>query len=57
MIFDKARKTFRSDIYADYKAHRPPPPDELIPQFPIIREAVEAFNIPAIDHDGFEATT
>ncbi|CCQ75349.1 DNA polymerase I [Magnetospira sp. QH-2] len=55
IIFDKARKTFRSDIYPEYKAHRPPPPEELIPQFDIIRQAVEAFNLPAIDHDGFEA--
>jgi len=54
-IFDRARKTFRNDIYADYKAHRPPAPDDLVPQFSIIREAVDAFNVPAIDADGFEA--
>ncbi len=54
-IFDRARKTFRNDIYADYKAHRPPAPDDLVPQFPIIRAAVTAFNVPAIDSDGFEA--
>ena len=54
-IFDRARKTFRNDIYADYKAHRPPAPDDLVPQFPIIREAVTAFNVPAIDMEGFEA--
>ena len=54
-IFDRARKTFRNDIYPDYKAHRPPAPDDLVPQFPIIREAVDAFNVPAIDSDGFEA--
>ncbi|GAB6052079.1 DNA polymerase I [Magnetospira thiophila] len=55
IIFDKARKTFRSDIYPDYKAHRPPPPEELVPQFDLIRQLVEAFNVPAVDHEGFEA--
>ncbi|PCI32892.1 MAG: DNA polymerase I [Alphaproteobacteria bacterium] len=54
-IFDRARKTFRNDIYPDYKAHRPPAPEDLVPQFPIIREAVTAFNVPAIDKEGFEA--
>ena len=55
VIFDRARKTFRSEIYADYKSNRPPPPDELIPQFQLVREATEAMNLPAIDMDGFEA--
>jgi len=55
VIFDRARKTFRSDIYADYKANRPPPPDELIPQFALVRAATEALNVPAVDMDGFEA--
>jgi DNA polymerase-1 len=55
VIFDRARKTFRSDIYANYKAHRPPPPDELIPQFELVREATRAMNVPAIDMEGFEA--
>jgi len=54
-IFDRARKTFRNDIYPDYKANRPPAPDDLVPQFPIIRAAVDAFNVSAIDSDGFEA--
>jgi len=54
-IFDRARKTFRNDIYADYKAHRPPAPEDLVPQFPIIRETVTAFNVPAIDRSGYEA--
>ncbi|MCF8473316.1 MAG: DNA polymerase I [Emcibacter sp.] len=54
-IFDRARKTFRNDIYPDYKAHRPPAPEDLVPQFPIIREAVEAFHVSAIDSDGYEA--
>jgi DNA polymerase-1 len=55
VIFDRARKTFSSDIYANYKAHRPPPPDELIPQFELVREATRAMNVPAIDMEGFEA--
>ena len=55
VIFDAARKTFRSDIYPEYKAQRPPPPDDLIPQFAIINELVEAFNVPAVKMEGFEA--
>jgi len=55
VIFDAARKNFRYDIYAEYKANRSETPPELIPQFPLIREAVEAFNIPAIELEGFEA--
>ncbi len=55
VIFDTARKTFRSDIYPDYKAHRPPPPDELIPQFDLIREATRAFNVACIELAGYEA--
>ncbi len=55
VVFDTARKTFRSDIYPDYKANRPPPPDELIPQFALIRDAVEALNVASIEQAGFEA--
>ena len=55
VIFDAARKTFRNDIYADYKANRPPPPEDLIPQFPLVLEATRAFNVPAIEMPGFEA--
>ena len=55
VIFDRARKTFRSDIYPKYKAHRPPPPDELIPQFQLVRDVTKALNLPAIDMDGYEA--
>ncbi|MGE5518173.1 MAG: DNA polymerase I [Bacteroidota bacterium] len=55
VIFDAARKTFRSDIYPAYKAHRPPPPEELVPQFPLIREATRAFNVPCIELEGYEA--
>lgn len=55
VIFDTARKTFRSDIYDDYKAHRPPPPEDLIPQFSLIRDAVRAFGLPSIEMAGYEA--
>jgi DNA polymerase I len=55
VIFDAARKTFRSDIYPQYKAHRPPPPEELVPQFPLIREATRAFNVCCLEQEGFEA--
>jgi len=55
VVFDRARKTFRSDIYAEYKANRPPPPDELIPQFELVREATRALNVEAVDMEGFEA--
>ena len=55
VIFDKSEKTFRTEMYKEYKAHRPPPPDDLIPQFPLIREAVRAFDIPCLEQAGFEA--
>lgn len=55
IIFDTARKTFRSDIYPEYKAHRPPAPEDLVPQFPIIREATKAFGLPSIEMQGYEA--
>ena len=55
VIFDAGRKTFRNEIFADYKAHRPPPPDDLIPQFDLIRKATAAFNVIAVDREGFEA--
>ncbi|MFQ5534023.1 MAG: DNA polymerase I [Sphingomonadales bacterium] len=55
VIFDAGRRTFRNDIYPDYKAHRPPAPEDLVPQFAIIRDAVKAFNLPAIEVTGFEA--
>jgi DNA polymerase I len=55
VIFDAKRKTFRNDFFPEYKAHRPPPPDELIPQFDIINDVVKAFNLPAIKMEGFEA--
>jgi DNA polymerase-1 len=55
IIFDKSEKTFRNALYADYKAHRPPAPDDLVPQFALIREAVRAFDLPCIEQIGFEA--
>lgn len=55
VIFDAGRKTFRQDIYPEYKAHRPPPPDDLIPQFSLIREACEAFGVPSVELSGYEA--
>ena len=55
VILDAGRITFRNEIYAEYKAHRPPAPEELVPQFPLIRDAVEAFNVACIEQDGFEA--
>ncbi len=55
VVFDKSEKTFRSELYPDYKAHRPDPPDDLIPQFAFIREAVRAFDLPCLEQAGFEA--
>ena len=55
VIFDAGRETFRNKIYDKYKAQRPPPPEELIPQFPLIRDAVKAFNVASIEQDGYEA--
>ncbi|HXF53044.1 MAG TPA: DNA polymerase I [Hyphomicrobiaceae bacterium] len=55
VIFDASEKTFRNDLYADYKAHRPPAPEELIPQFKLIRAAVKAFNVACIEQEGYEA--
>ena len=55
VIFDAAKKTFRNDIYAEYKANRPEPPEDLKPQFALIRDAVRAFSVPCIEQEGFEA--
>jgi DNA polymerase-1 len=55
VVFDKSEKTFRTDMYPKYKAHRPDPPDDLIPQFAFIREAVRAFDLPCLEQAGFEA--
>ena len=55
VVLDKSEKTFRTEMYPDYKAHRPDPPDDLKPQFKYIREAVHAFDLPCLEQDGFEA--
>jgi DNA polymerase I len=55
IVFDKSEITFRNKLYPDYKAHRPPAPDDLIPQFALIREAVRAFDLPCLEQGGFEA--
>jgi DNA polymerase-1 len=55
VVFDLSEKTFRTEMYPDYKAHRPDPPDDLRPQFPLIREAVHAFDLPCLEQRGFEA--
>ncbi|AHB02664.1 DNA polymerase I [Brucella ceti TE28753-12] len=55
VIFDYSSKTFRKEIYPDYKANRTAPPEDLIPQFGLIRQATRAFNLPCIEKEGFEA--
>ena len=55
VIFDAGRLTFRNRLYDAYKAHRPPAPEELIPQFALVREATEAFGVPAIELADWEA--
>jgi DNA polymerase-1 len=55
VIFDASRKNFRNDIYPEYKANRDAPPEELRPQFALIREATVAFGLPSIELEGYEA--
>ena len=55
VLFDTARVTFRNDIYPDYKANRPEPPEALVPQFPLVRDAARAFGLSAVELPGFEA--
>ena len=55
VIFDHSGKTFRNDMYDKYKANRPPTPEDLIPQFPLTREATRAFNVACKEVEGFEA--
>ena len=55
VIFDSARKTFRNEIYSDYKANRSEAPDDLAPQFEYIRKSVLAFNLPSVDLPNYEA--
>ena len=55
VVFDSARKTFRNDIYAEYKANRSDPPEELVPQFDLVRDATTALSLPQLELPGFEA--
>jgi DNA polymerase-1 len=55
VIFDAGRTTFRNRLYEDYKAHRPPPPDDLLPQFDLVRQATAAFGVPAVELPDWEA--
>jgi DNA polymerase-1 len=55
VVFDKSEHTFRNELYPDYKAHRPDAPEDLVPQFRFIREAVRAFDLPCLEQAGFEA--
>ena len=55
VILDKSSHTFRNEMYDQYKAHRPPPPEDLVPQFPMIRDATRAFSLPCIEEQGWEA--
>ncbi|MCA3715937.1 MAG: DNA polymerase I, partial [Phenylobacterium sp.] len=55
VVFDHSEKTFRNKIYPEYKAHRPPAPEDLVPQFPLVREATRAFGVHALEQPGFEA--
>ncbi len=55
VIFDYSSQSFRNEIYDQYKANRPPPPEDLRPQFPIIRDATRAFGLPCVEMEGYEA--
>ncbi|MEO6388133.1 MAG: DNA polymerase I [Croceibacterium sp.] len=55
VILDKGSTSFRNQIYDQYKANRPPPPEDLVPQFPLIRDATRAFSLPCIEEDNLEA--
>jgi DNA polymerase-1 len=55
VIFDYSGKSFRNEMYPAYKANRPPAPEDLVPQFPLTRDATRAFNIASIEKEGFEA--
>jgi DNA polymerase-1 len=55
VVFDKSEETFRNKIYPQYKAHRPPAPEDLIPQFPLVRDATRAFGVAVVEELGYEA--
>ena len=52
VVFDYSGKSFRNDLYSDYKGHRPEPPDELVPQFPLMRDAVRGFDLSRLEQAG-----
>ena len=54
VVFDARGKTFRDELFDQYKANRPPPPEELVPQFPLIRDAVKAFNVASIEQADYK---
>jgi DNA polymerase-1 len=55
VVFDKGSKSFRNDMYDQYKANRLEPPEDLVPQFPLVRDAARAFGVPVVEQEGFEA--
>ncbi|WP_370336231.1 DNA polymerase I [Parvularcula marina] len=55
VVFDYSGKSFRNTLYKEYKANRPPAPEDLVPQFPLIRDATRAFGLPCLEQEGFEA--
>ncbi|HSN16548.1 MAG TPA: 5'-3' exonuclease H3TH domain-containing protein, partial [Anaeromyxobacteraceae bacterium] len=55
LVLDAGRHSFRNDLYAEYKANRPPPPDDLVPQFPLVRDVARALDVPVLEEVGFEA--
>ena len=55
VVFDHSEKTFRNALYDQYKAHRPPAPEDLVPQFPLVRQATRAFGVPSLELPGYEA--
>lgn len=55
VVFDRAKSSFRNQLYHQYKAHRPEPPSDLVPQFKLVRQATAAFNVCAIELEGYEA--
>ncbi len=55
VVFDHSEKTFRNKLYDQYKAHRPPAPEDLVPQFPLVRDATRAFGVPCLELPGYEA--
>ncbi|MBV8594103.1 MAG: DNA polymerase I, partial [Caulobacteraceae bacterium] len=55
VVFDHSERTFRNQMYEHYKAHRPPAPADLAPQFPLVREATRAFGVPCLELEGYEA--